>query len=156
MVTVLGYRRMQLITKEEMENFCKGERYAKGSVNDYLESFFNDIRLGIEPNENDCAYVLPKVTEEELDLAERKDPIYIKDFYLFNADEKDVDANVDFVLAIDKYEENSEKFVHGDCSRYTFTLSQNDSGTFTLLQKDSGNFTLSKKDYNHSTVCSLL
>ena len=160
MVTTLAFRRMQLITKDEMEDYCKGEKIAKASVNDYLESFFDDIRLGKEPNENDSSYFLSKVTEEELDLVERKDPTYMKDFYFFDADAEDVDKNADFVLAImpqfDDVEENSEKFVHGDCSRYTFALSQNESGTFTLLQKDSGNFTLSKKDYNHSTVCSLL
>ena len=50
MVTMICLRRRSLITKEEMESFCKGEENLKDSVNDDLESLFENI-LGKEPDE---------------------------------------------------------------------------------------------------------
>ena len=51
MVTSIRLSRMRLITNEKMENYCKGEKFEKDSVNDDLESFYEDLRLGKEPNE---------------------------------------------------------------------------------------------------------
>ena len=45
MVTRIYMKRRQLITKEEMEKFCKGKEYDKISVNDDLETLFEDIQL---------------------------------------------------------------------------------------------------------------
>ena len=43
--------RYELITKEGMESYCKGEEDRKDSVNDDLESLFEDFRLGKEPDD---------------------------------------------------------------------------------------------------------
>ena len=45
MMTSIFVSRVGLITKEAMEKYCKGEMYQKDSVNDDLESFFEDLRL---------------------------------------------------------------------------------------------------------------
>ena len=80
MVTIIGMLRSKLITKEAMEKYCKGEesdgRDWKDSVNDDLESFFEDLRLGKEPDEEVRTYFLPKLTKSELELVERKETSY--------------------------------------------------------------------------------
>ena len=48
-VTSIYLQRELLITKEEMESYCKGERRRKDSLNDDFESFFENIRLGKKP-----------------------------------------------------------------------------------------------------------
>ena len=50
MVTNIYLSRVGLITKERMESYCKGEKNLKDSVNDDLESLFEIIRLGKEPD----------------------------------------------------------------------------------------------------------
>ena len=47
MLTIIYLERGELITKEAMEIFCKGEHSSriKDSVNDDLESLFQDLRL---------------------------------------------------------------------------------------------------------------
>ena len=53
MVTSINLHKWRLITKERMENYCKGkeDEERKHSVNDDLESLFENIRLGKEPDE---------------------------------------------------------------------------------------------------------
>ena len=80
MVTIITLKRDNLITKERMESYCKGEEAYKDSVNDDLESLFENIRLGKEPNEFVDTYFLPKLTKEELELVEKRDPSYLKTF----------------------------------------------------------------------------
>ena len=63
-----------------MESYCKGEKDEKDSVNDDLESLFENIRLGKELDEKVWAYFLPKLTKEELDLVERRDTSYNETF----------------------------------------------------------------------------
>ena len=79
MVTSIYLYRRRLITKEEMESYCKGKKYQKDSVTDDLESLFENIRLGKEPREVDT-YFLPKLTEKELELVERRDTSYLQTF----------------------------------------------------------------------------
>ena len=87
MLTIIYLERGELITKEAMEIFCKGEHSSriKDSVNDDLESLFQDLRLGKEPqmlpNEFNQIYFLPKLTEKELELVEREDPMHLHLFY---------------------------------------------------------------------------
>ena len=51
MLTSIHMSRLDLATKEAMEKYCKGEEDMKDSVNDDLESFFDDLRLGKKPDE---------------------------------------------------------------------------------------------------------
>ena len=82
MVTSINLHKWRLITKERMENYCKGkeDEERKHSVNHDLESLFENIRLGKEPDEWIHTYFLPKLTEKELELVERKDRSYCQTF----------------------------------------------------------------------------
>ena len=110
MLTGIYMRRWNLITKEAMEKYCKGEKNEKDSVNDDLESLFEDLRLGKEPKKRAWTYFLPKLTEEEMELVEKKDTSYLKTFYLGDMKEKR-----------EKIQSDS-KFIQGRCVRRTFTI----------------------------------
>ena len=114
MVTIIDMWRLNLITKEAMENYCKGKRIQKNSVNDDLESLFDDLRLGRQPLEYCPTYFLPKLTKEELKAVERKDPDYLKTFSLA--------GNADVPEAEMKLSESDSKFVKAYGSRITFTI----------------------------------
>ena len=88
--------RWKIITKENMENICRGQETRKDSVNDDLESLFEDLRLGKElswnllslknllgkePDKDTETYFLPKLTEEELELIEKEDRTILRSFY---------------------------------------------------------------------------
>ena len=73
MLTSIYLQRLKLITKEKMESYCKGANSIKDSVNDDLESLFENIRLGKDLDEEVQTYFLPKLTEEEIELVERRD-----------------------------------------------------------------------------------
>ena len=92
MLTIIDMRRTRLITKEKMENYTKGKEDEKESINDDLESLFEDLRLGIQPRDLVQTYFLPKLTEEELKLSDEKDTID-KEIFLesFTSREPDVD-----------------------------------------------------------------
>ena len=113
MVTTIYMWRRQLITKEEMEKYCKGEKLEKDSVNDDLESLFEDLRRGKEPNETVPTYFLPRLTEEEMELVERKDQSYLASFTFGLLYSK---------KAYMKLSESDSKFVDGQGLRKTFTI----------------------------------
>ena len=114
MVTSIYIRKWKIITKEKMEKYCKGEdREREDSVNDDLESFFEDLRLGKEPDDEVWTYFLPKLTEEELELVERKDASYLHAFF---EDDPDVEE------AEMKLSESDSKFVQGVGRRRTITI----------------------------------
>ena len=120
MVTMIDMTRFNLITKENMENYCKGkDDDVKESVNEDLESLFEDIRVGKEPDEDVSTYFLPKLTEEELKLVDRKDPNYLETF--FNK------TNADVEEAEMKLSESNSKFVRAQCYRRTFTIKEDSS-----------------------------
>ena len=97
-----------------MESYCKGEKYEKDSVNDDLESLFENIRLGKEPREWVESYFLPKLTEEELELIERRDTSYLRTFYHENqADVKEAEMMLS---------ESDSKYVKGESLRRTFVI----------------------------------
>ena len=118
MVTFLSMDRLQLITKEEKEDYCRGKNtQAEDSLNNELESFFQDLRLGNRPNKEVRTYFLPELTESELELVEIKDPNYMETFYdEIYRDGADVDED-------EMFESKSKsKFVECFCDRLTFTL----------------------------------
>ena len=75
----------QLITKNEMMDWCSGKYNPKKSINDDLESFFEDRLLDeattkpVTPSDA-ATYFLPSLTDEELELVEQKDPNYLETF----------------------------------------------------------------------------
>ena len=94
-------------------SFCRGEKLRKQSVNDDLDSFFKKLQLGQEPNEDVRTYFLPKLTEKELELAEKKDFNYFQSFSWSNPDVDETQM---------KLSESDSKFVQGFCWRNTFTV----------------------------------
>ena len=113
MVTIMNMRRRRLITKERVEQYCKGKSKL---ANDDIETLFDNLRLGKESVtlENVNSYFFPKLTEDELELIEKKDLSYLQTFYyLFQADVKKAEM---------KISESDSKFVFGLCNRYTFKI----------------------------------
>ena len=116
-MTITYMWRSNLITKEAMEKYCKGEKRIKNSVNDDLESFFEDLRLGKKPKEDTVVYFLPKLTEEEMKLVERKDISYLETFQqTFRRLNPDV-PEAEMMLS-----ESNSKYVYGMGDRQTFTI----------------------------------
>ena len=124
MVTIINLERRGLKTKEAMEEYCKGK---KDSVNEDLESFFEDLRLGKDPVKYAETYSLPKLAKEEMKLVERKDISYLKTFQWLDPDVGEIEM---------KLSESDSKFVFGLGWRITFTIenksSQNNSNCCNL------------------------
>ena len=113
MVTFIDIERLKLITKEAMENYCKGEEHEKVSVNDDLELLFEDLRLGKQPNEHIRTYFLPKLTVEEMKFVQRKDTTYLETIYFSNPDVEEAEMMLS---------ESDSKFVQGLGRRRTFII----------------------------------
>lgn len=113
MVTIFYMMRYQLITKEKMDYFCKGKDCIfLHSINDDLQSFFEDLQLGKEPNKNTSTYFLPKLTDEEMKLVDRQDTSFLKTI----SRRKDVEE------AEMNLSDSNSKFVEGRSGRTTFTI----------------------------------
>ena len=114
MMTIISMGRKELITKEKMENYGKGNEFEKFSVNDDLESLFDDLRLGKEPNVYGRTYFLPKLTNEELKLVAKKDLNYMNTFvYQMDADVSKAEMQAS---------KSNSKFVMAICRRETLML----------------------------------
>ena len=108
MLTKIHMRRFGLITKEKMENYCKKEE----SVNDDLESLFDDLRLGKGPKEYASTNFFPKLTQEQMELVERKDTTYLHTFWEDNPDVKEAEM---------KLSESDSKYVEGWVTHHGWT-----------------------------------
>ena len=112
MLTIISMSRLSLITKEGMEDKCMDKDEERQSINDDLESLFQDLQLGSEPDYFVSTYFLPKLTEEELELVERDDSTYTRTIlsgtYL---DENEMKASG-----------SDSKYVNTFCERETFTI----------------------------------
>ena len=128
MVTRIHLYRWRLITKEKMESYCKGEEDRKDSVNDDLESLFEDIRLGKEPDERVWTYFLPKLTKEELELVERGDTRYFRTFSYSNPDVNETEMMLS---------ESDSKYVQGYSRRGTFIIENSSENLSENLSENS-------------------
>ena len=124
MVTVIDMYRNNLITGEKMEKFWKGKEAVKESVNDDFDSFFEDLRLGKEPNEWANTYFLPKLTEEELELVESKAHDFMNTFKYKMA--ADVD-NVEMQTSL-----SESKYVNGLSQRQTYMIDKEEHPTESI------------------------
>ena len=125
MFTNINLYRQKLITKEHMKKYCEGEdQVEKDSVNDDLESFFEKIRVGKEPDDWVQTYFLPKLSETELELVERRDANYFQTFI-----EESIGNNPDVEEAEMKLSESNSKYVKGSAVRKTYLI-QNKSNNF--------------------------
>ena len=115
MMTSVDMWRQNMITKEKMEKTYQGKEdtHRKKSVNDDLESFLEDLRCGKEPDETVSTYFLPKLTEEELELVERKDRSFLRTFELRDPRVKKAESMLS---------ESDSRFVYGLSWRKTFTI----------------------------------
>ena len=122
MITIISMTRVGLITKWEMEKYCKGEHYVKVSVNEDFDSLFEDLQLGTQL-QNDTntihSYFLPKLTEEELDHLKRNDRIYLETF--INMPVYRYQYRCIFTGKY-KWSQPDSEFVQGECRRRTFTI----------------------------------
>ena len=112
MVTIMSRWREKLITKEDMVCYCKGGEEQR-SVNDDLDLLFEAIRLDKKSDDHVVTYFLPMLTENELELVERKDSNYLKTFLVKNPDVKEAEM---------KRSESDSKFVCELGLRRTFTI----------------------------------
>ena len=176
MLTIIHGWRHLLITKESMENYCNGKEDQKQSVNDDLETFSEDIRLGKELNEFIVTYFLPKLTSEELDLVERKDNDFMQTFTIgMNANQEFERMLTDsrltnnhghsptlkiqdqrMALAIHQKSKTDSKFVKGYCWRETCTIknSWSEKPLDALLENQSHKKTQSS-EHKIFNCCSL-
>ena len=117
MLTTFDITRGNLITKARMEDYCNGKMYQKDSVNDDVESLFEAIQNGEKPTDGAYTYFLPKLTQKELKMVERKDENFMKTlrntFTIGNADVYDAEM---------KASESNSKYVYGFGHRATFTI----------------------------------
>ena len=110
MVTSIFMYRRELVTKEIKENYCQGKEWQKESVNDDLESFFDNIRFGKEPNNASIhIYFLPKASEKELELVATNDNRFMASLVIGINPEVD-EAEMD------------SKYIHVECTRKTYTI----------------------------------
>ena len=118
MLTIIDMQRTRLITKEKMESYTKGKEDVKESINDDLESLFENLRLDQKPQDLVHTYFLPKLTEEEeLKLTDQKDKIGRKIFLeSFTSREPDMDK-AEMIAS-----KSRSKFVLGLGWRETFTI----------------------------------
>ena len=86
MLTRIHLERSTLIPKEKADSYFNGEEREKDSINDDLETLFENIRLGKEPDEEVTSYFLPKLTEKQMELVERRDKSYLQTFWTSNPD----------------------------------------------------------------------
>ena len=114
MITQIHMFRHVLITKEKMEKMCLGKADIdlKESVNDDLESVIENLQLGREPKPFSLTYFLPKLTEEELELVEKRDRDYFQTFYMCK--------NPDVKAEEMKLSESDSKYISGYCRRWTY------------------------------------
>ena len=115
MLTTIRIERRYLITKEKMEDYSDGKLYPKDSVNDDLESIFEDVQNGKEPAYDVRTYFLPKLTKEELEMVEKKDENFMETFFglpeIVDVDEEEMKAS-----------ESDSKYVYGQGRRTTITI----------------------------------
>ena len=118
--------RSNLVTKEVMKDFYKGNIRSNDSqfsweesVQEDLESFFEKLKIGKEEREDIATYFLPKLTNKEMQLVEMKDQNHLQEYvWHFIGRPVDVDAE-----EFEESESNS-KYVRAKCVRYTFLLTK--------------------------------
>ena len=114
---------MNLITKEKSKQAAEGKlkndpdwgNY-KGSINDDLDSFVNNLQGSEEIDFEDvCSFFTPKLTTDELKLVEQKNSEHMMT-YLFK-------LNADVGVEEMKKSDSKDKYVHSECHRRTEYLS---------------------------------
>ena len=124
LLTMLYMERINLITKEKSKEAAEGKlkndpywKHYKGSLNDDLDSFVNNLQNSEEiDNEYAESFFTPKLTKEELKLVEQKNKEHMES-YLYNYNFR---ADVD--VAEMKKSDSKDKYVHSRCEWKTVFL----------------------------------
>ena len=92
LVTTIIQARDKLVTKERMEAYCSGQiqdlkiddnltlHLVNNSVNDDLETFFEECQIGKYSVWPSWSYFMPKLTTKELKLIEMRDENHLKTY----------------------------------------------------------------------------
>ena len=132
--TRLRMWRYNLITKEKSKKAYEGKlknenywRHEEGSINDDLESFFNDSQeISSLEEEEVRTFFLPKLTKEELKLVEEKNWEHMQTYWdVFKADVDPKEM---------KKSKSSEKYLHGGCLRKTMVLDLDHTSSKTSIR----------------------
>ena len=130
-LTTLSMYRRNLITKEKskaayqgkLKNERDGWYKQETSINDDLESFFNNLEdiSSLEEIKKEAveSFFLPKLTEEKLELVERKDEEHMFTYLA------GFDADVDTEEM--KKSDSKDKYLHSWCERKTRVLNLDDN-----------------------------
>ena len=109
-----------------MENICLAET---NSVNDDIDLLFEELKISVSfPSDEVTTYFLPKLTYQELKLAETKDQNFFKTFVH--------SKNPDVEKTEMEQSESDSKFVKGWCKRRTFGI-EVDYNTYRFETSDS-------------------
>ena len=124
-LTMFWITRRNLITKEKTKMAYEGKlkndkdwkRYV-GSMNDDLESFFENLQLKKEVEEEDVlSFFLPKLTKDELKLVEEKNFDYLESFGDYVGG-----TNPDVDIEEMKKSNSKSKYIHCPFMRVTMPL----------------------------------
>ena len=115
MVTAIYLKRDSLITQEKVESYSNGEHsFRRISVNDDLETLFEELQLGKKPSFSVQTYYLPKLTKDKMALVDLKDTNFLSTFY--ESENPDV-TKKEMELSV-----SDSKFIFGQCRRRTFRI----------------------------------
>ena len=121
-LTTVSMDRLRIITKEKAKQVAEGKlkneyywRHYKGSINDDLDLFINNLQNSNEVDDEDVqSFCTPKLTKEELKLVEEKNKEYMMTYL------SEFDADVD--VGEMKNSDSKDKYVHFYCRRTTVNL----------------------------------
>ena len=127
LVTAIIQARNELVTKERMEAYASYSTLAKldhdltfhlvdKSVNDDLETFFEERLMGKFCAWPSWSYFLPKLSTRELELVEMRDEDHLKTYSCYP--KKDPDVNKKEM----ELSESTSKFLNAECYRWSFKI----------------------------------
>lgn len=122
-VSHIYMQRYRLLTKEEMEMFYDGKhkilsQILQQSVQDDLESFNNNCIHGRFKEEKNRSFFFQRLTNEEMELVEKKDKQFFKSWNAIHPTQPDVsDARM-------KMSESKSKYLYAQCLRQSFVINR--------------------------------
>ena len=140
LITWIKMKRAELISTEdagriyygrhiyEMLDYGRKEEM-KGSLNDDLEVFQEHLQFGLKSNYKNFAftYLLSKLLDKEVEMFERRDPLFLKTIYSVYEIKLLALGHRDSKIARDLMALRDSMFVLGLCTRDTFTITICDS-----------------------------
>ena len=121
--TFISMVRWEPITDKDMLEYCLGKYdFRKGSINDDLEAFIENLRLGKITDIAASTYFLPKLQREEVNLIARKDPNYLAKFRVEDMDKDEGWRAYGSQSPKQRIFKSDVEYVQGMCERSTQIL----------------------------------